>query len=170
MINPAKPEIKAARPRTYTTLWDTIRAMRGGAITVKSNNWRSMGGRTSFSAKMSCRWDGKQMRLIDFDRENFRRNSRQTEMLSVILVTRRAKIAPAAIDEVFDQTSRWQRIPAQTVEALETSGDGLADKPLLKAGYERLPPAARTAFETMAARDYWPSSRPLPEHVVRPPD
>ncbi len=24
MINPAKPEIKAARPRTYTTLWDTI--------------------------------------------------------------------------------------------------------------------------------------------------
>jgi|GEM_PF-5432332 len=25
MINPAKPEIKAARPRTYTTLWDTIR-------------------------------------------------------------------------------------------------------------------------------------------------
>jgi transcriptional regulator GlxA family with amidase domain len=26
MINPAKPEIKAARPRTYTTLWDTIHA------------------------------------------------------------------------------------------------------------------------------------------------
>jgi transposase len=25
MISPAKPEIKAARPRTYTTLWDTIR-------------------------------------------------------------------------------------------------------------------------------------------------
>jgi hypothetical protein len=24
MINPAKPEIKAARARTYTTLWDTI--------------------------------------------------------------------------------------------------------------------------------------------------
>ena len=24
MISPAKPEIKAARPRTYTTLWDTI--------------------------------------------------------------------------------------------------------------------------------------------------
>jgi hypothetical protein len=24
MINPAKPEIKAAKPRTYTTLWDTI--------------------------------------------------------------------------------------------------------------------------------------------------
>jgi len=24
MINPAKPEIKAARPRTYTTLWDMI--------------------------------------------------------------------------------------------------------------------------------------------------
>ena len=24
MINPAKPEIKAAMPRTYTTLWDTI--------------------------------------------------------------------------------------------------------------------------------------------------
>jgi len=24
MINPAKPEIKAGKPRTYTTLWDTI--------------------------------------------------------------------------------------------------------------------------------------------------
>ncbi|MBB6229122.1 hypothetical protein FHS79_003321 [Polymorphobacter multimanifer] len=30
MINPAKPEIKAARPQTYTTLWDTIqRALLG---------------------------------------------------------------------------------------------------------------------------------------------
>jgi hypothetical protein len=28
MINPAKPEIKAAKPRTYTTLWDTIRRAR----------------------------------------------------------------------------------------------------------------------------------------------
>jgi hypothetical protein len=28
MINPAKPEIKAARPRTYTTLWDTIRVLQ----------------------------------------------------------------------------------------------------------------------------------------------
>jgi hypothetical protein len=24
MINPAKPEVKAARPRTCTTLWDMI--------------------------------------------------------------------------------------------------------------------------------------------------
>jgi hypothetical protein len=29
MINPAKPEIKAARPRTYTTLWDTIEPLHG---------------------------------------------------------------------------------------------------------------------------------------------
>jgi len=27
MINPAKPEIKAARPQTYTTLWDTMRSL-----------------------------------------------------------------------------------------------------------------------------------------------
>jgi len=30
MINPAKPEIKAARPRTYATLWDTILAGKAG--------------------------------------------------------------------------------------------------------------------------------------------
>ena len=30
MINPAKPEIKAARPQTYTTLWDTMRSLSLG--------------------------------------------------------------------------------------------------------------------------------------------
>ncbi|MBB6228248.1 hypothetical protein FHS79_002433 [Polymorphobacter multimanifer] len=32
MINPAKPEIKAARPRTYTTLWDTILLISGSLV------------------------------------------------------------------------------------------------------------------------------------------
>ena len=38
MINPAKPEIKAARPRTYTTLWDTIYLLKGNAGMIGA--WR----------------------------------------------------------------------------------------------------------------------------------
>jgi hypothetical protein len=37
MINPAKPEIKAARPRTYTTLWDTIKLEK--RVSKKSSNF-----------------------------------------------------------------------------------------------------------------------------------
>ncbi|WP_439534382.1 hypothetical protein [Polymorphobacter sp.] len=112
-------------------------AIRRGILSLGLIYWRSMGGWTSYSSVLSFRWNGKQMRLIGFDRETLQRNSGQTETLSVNFVSRRASLANGSIEEDPDRLKRWQRIPVQEPQALETIGDGLAYLPKLQASKQR---------------------------------
>ena len=106
-------------------------AIRGGVLRLALNFWRSMGGWTTYSSTLSFRWDGQRFPLIGFDRETLRRNSGETETLSVNYLTGRTVIAKGSIEDDARGTSRQQRIPVQKTASLETFGNGLDYEPKL---------------------------------------
>lgn len=107
--------------------------IRRGVLSLGLNYWRSMGGWRSYSTKLSFRWDGKQMRLIGYDRDALQRNSGETEVVSINFVTGRASIIKGSLEDDIEDNRQWQRIPAQKIETLETIADGLAFQPKLRA-------------------------------------
>jgi hypothetical protein len=114
---------------------DTL-TIRAGVLRLGLTHWRSMGGWTTFSSTLSFRWDGRQVRLIGFDRESLQRNSGVTETISVNYLTGRAKLTTGSMEDDVDETTRWQQV-AGDAPTLDTIGDGLAFEPRLIARRKR---------------------------------
>jgi len=111
-------------------------AIRNGVLQLGLTFFRSMGGWTTYSSKFSFRWDGRRLALIGFDREAVRRNSGETETLSVNFVTGRAKQLTGSIGDDGNGgngAARWRRLAAGQRASLETIGNGLAYQPKLAA-------------------------------------
>ncbi len=105
--------------------------IRNGVLRLGLSYWRSMGGWTTFTVKLSFRWDGTQARLIGYDRDVLQRNSGETEKLSVDFVTRRVRTVTGSFEGDVT-TTKLTRLPPQNPETLATIGDGLAYMPVLK--------------------------------------
>lgn len=106
-------------------------AIRAGVLRLGLTYWRSMGGWTSFSSTLSFRWDGRRLALIGFDRETLRRNSGETETLSVNFLTWQAEIVTGSMEDDVDDIRRKVRIPDQNPVYLDAIGDGLEYEPRL---------------------------------------
>lgn len=106
--------------------------IRGDVLRLSVAFWRSMGGWTTYNSTLSFRWDGKRFPLIGFDRETLRRNTGETETLSINFVAARARVLKGSMQDDVADSTRWQRLPTQKPESLETIGDALAYEPKLK--------------------------------------
>jgi hypothetical protein len=105
--------------------------IRNGALRLGLTFWRSMGGWTTYTSTLSFRWDGRRFALIGYDRETLKRNSGETETISVNFVTGRAKRTTGSMEDDVADSTRWKRLPAQKAPDLASIGDGLAYEPKL---------------------------------------
>jgi hypothetical protein len=106
-------------------------AVRGDVVRLVLSNFRSAGGWSTNSNTLSFRWDGGRFRLIGFDRETLRRNSGETELLSVNYLTGQAKITTGSMEDGVKDKVRARKLPPQPPQSLETMGNGLEFEPKL---------------------------------------
>ncbi len=106
-------------------------AIRNGTLRLGLTYWRSMGGWTTYTSTLAFRWDSRRFALIGYDRETLKRNSGETETVSVNFVTGRAKIVTGSMEDDIEDSASWKRLPAQKPPTLDAIGDGLAFEPRL---------------------------------------
>lgn len=99
-------------------------AIDRGVLHVELENFMSAGGWTTWTASYAFRWQAPRFVLIGYDRHELKRNTGESEDISINYLTRRRKTVTGQMDDTR-QSVAWSFERQETPIALETIGNGL---------------------------------------------